>query len=202
MDSGGNGDLGCENRSSGLLDCSSLGNFTPLPADEVLGTTTGSEHWNRVNSSFNSGWTPLDSVTHNIGVGTSPMSCFGSGTFSEIDNFSIPHSCRWIANSGCSGDYPSERSGDKNEKEITPQRVAGDYAISPEGEGTVKSSPDGNKRRRASDDLSQFARLKVRSNISDYFLIIYPALDTFRFSDLKLRLDLVFLMFFLLVLCV
>lgn len=160
MDTGGNGDLGCENRSSGLLDCSSLGNFTSLPADEVLGTTTGSEHWNRRNSSFNGGWTPLDSVTHNIRVGTSPMSCFGSGTFSDIDNFCIPQSCRWIANSGCSSDYPSERNGDKNEKALTPQCIADDYAISPEGEGTVKSSPDGNKRRRASDNLSQFAQLK------------------------------------------
>lgn len=166
MDAGGNGDLGCGNGGGGgLLDCSSLGNFTALPADEVLGMTTGSEHWNRVHSSFNSGWTPLiGSITHsNMEVGTSPFSSFGSGTFPDMDSFLILQRCRY---SSCSGDNPPERSGDKNEKALTTQCAADDFAKSQGGEGTIKPSLDGNKRRRASDDWSQITQFEVGSSFS------------------------------------
>ncbi|KAG5535454.1 hypothetical protein RHGRI_023278 [Rhododendron griersonianum] len=167
MDAGGNGDLGCGNGGGGgLLDCSSLGNFTALPADEVLGMTTGSEHWNRVHSSFNSGWTPLiGSITHsNMEVGTSPFSSFGSGTFPDMDSFLILQKCRY---SSCSGDNPPERSGDKNEKALTTQCAADDFAKSQGGEGTIKPSLDGNKRRRASDDWSQITQFEDMKTEND-----------------------------------
>ncbi|XP_058227112.1 transcription factor bHLH74-like [Rhododendron vialii] len=167
MDAGGNGDLGCGNRGGGgLLDCSSLGNFTALPAEEVLGMTTGSEHWNRVHSSFNSGWTPLiGSIAHsNMEVGTSPFSSFGSGTFPDMDGFLNLQRCRY---SSCSGDNPPERSGDKNEKALTTQCAADDFAKSQGGEGTIKPSLDGNKRRRASEDWSQITQFEDTKTEND-----------------------------------
>ncbi|KAF7135987.1 hypothetical protein RHSIM_Rhsim08G0090100 [Rhododendron simsii] len=167
MDAGGNGDLGCGNRGGGgLLDCSSLGNFTALPADEVLGMTTGSEHWNRVHSSFNSGWTPLiGSIAHsNMEVGTSPFSSFESGTFPDMDGFLNLQRCRY---SSCSGDNPPERSGDKNEIALTTQCAADDFAKSQGGEGTIKPSLDGKKRRRASDDWSQITQFEDTKTEND-----------------------------------
>ncbi|GFY90975.1 basic helix-loop-helix (bHLH) DNA-binding superfamily protein [Actinidia rufa] len=180
MDNGGDGELGCENRGrGGLVDCSYLGNFVPLPLDEVLG----------VNSSFSGNWTPIDALEYNTEFVTTSischslidnsyvdirqsqaelepnMACFGSGTFSEMDRFFIEHRSRLIANFGCSSDYHLEGSGNKNEKALLPQSSTHNYAQSQEDyklldDGTTKFSPDVKKRRRVCDDQSQFARLK------------------------------------------
>ncbi|XP_057500860.1 transcription factor bHLH74-like isoform X2 [Actinidia eriantha] len=180
MDNGGDGELGCENRGlGGLLDCSYLGNFVPLPLDEVLG----------VNSSFSGNWTPIDALEYNSEFVTSSischglidnsyvdirqsqaelepnMACFGSGTFSEMDRFFIEHRSRLIANFGCSADYHLEGSGNKNEKALLPQSSTHNYAQSHEDcklldAGTTKFSPDRKKRRKVCDDRSQFAQLK------------------------------------------
>ncbi|KAL6993895.1 hypothetical protein U1Q18_012006 [Sarracenia purpurea var. burkii] len=210
METGGNGESARENRGGGVLDCSSLGNFTRLPvSDEVFEmiVSSESEQWNGENSSFSCGWTSLDSVAYNVELVSSPISshglignssnylqqsqatssasrlvqfqsddnlaelelnipCFDSGTYSEMDSFFFLHGCRWIANSGCSFDYPLDGSNNMTEKASIPQIAGDNYAQSQEehkilDEGTAKPLTDGKKRRRMCYNWPQFPSLKV-----------------------------------------
>ncbi|KAA8531534.1 hypothetical protein F0562_006243 [Nyssa sinensis] len=88
---------------------------------------------------------------------------FLTRSFSEINSSFTLHNWHQFANSSQASDYPLEGSG--NKKELTSQSAAyncanlqNEFQIS--NEGTMEPSPKGKKRRRVSENHSEFAGLK------------------------------------------
>ncbi|XP_052196150.1 transcription factor bHLH49-like isoform X2 [Diospyros lotus] len=91
-------------------------------------------------------------------------SCFGSGIFSQRDNFVIQQRCHQITNCGTSADYSQERRGNESEKALNSLSTANKYTQIQEesktfDEATMKPSLD--VKRRKKENSSPFFLLKT-----------------------------------------
>nr|WIE96148.1 basic helix-loop-helix transcription factor [Loropetalum chinense var. rubrum] len=80
------------------------------------------------------------------------LSCFGSGSFSEmVGSFGLPECGQTAANTGCPQNYSQNKDGDGTEKASTNGE---DCQISEEG--ALGASPNGKRRKRVIDSHSPF----------------------------------------------
>ncbi|KAF8404837.1 hypothetical protein HHK36_009726 [Tetracentron sinense] len=105
----------------------------------------------------------------------SKLPSFGSGSFSEmVSSFVLPECCH-VANANCT-DYRSNKEGGTKKTSTNSRKGTDHGAVFQEDrqisdEGTVGSSPNGKKRRRVPDSLSQFdpiqsAEAELRKDVS------------------------------------